>query len=260
MTNRIDGARILVTRPRLQAVALCHLIEQHGGEPLRFPTLAIEAIEPSPAAIDMALASDWMIFTSTNAVDFALQAFDGKMTGRKMPAVAAVGGSTADALRRAGWVVDCVPARDFSSEGLLAEIGLQAVDGQSCIIVRGQGGREKIAETLRARGANVGYLEVYRRYRPDSDNRCLVDSLTRRVLAVATVTSEEALSNLLAMLDEDSVALLRKVPLVVVSERIRQAADALGFETIAVSRRPTDMAILETLTMLLSGENSGRSN
>lgn len=249
-----------MTRPRLQAEALCHLIEQHGGEALRFPTLAIEAIEPSPAAIDTALASDWMIFTSTNAVDFALQAFDGKMAGRRMPALAAVGGSTAHALRKAGWIVDCVPVNDFSSEGLLAEIRLQAVDGQSCIIVRGQGGREKIAETLRARGALVGYLEVYRRYRPDSDNRNLVDGLTRREIAVATVTSEEALSNLLAMLDDDSVALLRKVPLVVVSERIRQAAETLGFETIAVSRQPTDIAILETLTMLLSGENSGRSN
>ncbi len=260
MINRIDGARILVTRPRLQADALCHLIEQHGGEALRFPTLAIEAIKPSPAAIDMALASDWMIFTSTNAVDFALQAFDGKMKGRTMPALAAVGGSTANALRQAGWIVDCVPASDFSSEGLLAETGLQTVEGQSCTIVRGQGGREKIADTLRGRGARVGYLEVYRRYRPDSDNRSVVDSLSRRSLTVATVTSEEALSNLMAMLDGDSVALLRKVPLVVVSERIRQAAERLGFETIAVSRRPTDMAILETLTMLLSGENSGRSN
>jgi uroporphyrinogen-III synthase len=79
-------------------------------------------------------------------------------------------------------------------------------------------------------------------------------------LQAITISSGEALQNLLSMLDESSAVLLRKLPLVVVSERIRHLAQKLGFTQIAVSLQPTDAAILETLTTLLSGEYSGRSN
>jgi uroporphyrinogen-III synthase len=79
-------------------------------------------------------------------------------------------------------------------------------------------------------------------------------------LALTTITSEEALHNLLSMLDDFGAAALRGLPMVVVSERIRQTALRLGFKTVAVSRQATDLAIFETLKMLLSGENSGRSN
>jgi uroporphyrinogen-III synthase len=107
------------------------------------------------------------------------------------------------------------------------------------------------------RGAAVGYLEVYRRKRPIVDNNGLAAKLRKHGLDIVTATSEEALHNLLKMLDNDSVALLRMLPLLVVSDRIAKTAEELGFKTIAVSRQPTDTAILETLTTLMSGENSG---
>ena len=62
------------------------------------------------------------------------------------------------------------------------------------------------------------------------------------------------------MLDAEVAVLLRSLPLVVVSDRIKKTAEQLGFKQIAVSRQPTDAAILEILTTLLNGENSGRSN
>jgi len=48
--------------------------------------------------------------------------------------------------------------------------------------------------------------------------------------------------------------------LVAASQRIAEAAEQLGFTQIAVSQQPTDVAILETLTTLFNGENSGRRN
>ena len=260
MTTDLQQAAILVTRPEAQADVLCRLIEMHGGQAIRFPTLSIETQPIDTDALQLALASDWLIFTSKNAVDFALQAFDGKMAQPHVPAIAAVGGATAECLRQAGLDVDCVPASEFNSEGLLAEPAMHAVADKRCIIVRGVGGREKLATSLRSRGATVSYLEVYRRSRPDIDNRALLQRLRQNQLAVTTITSEEALHNLLSMLDDFGVAALRTLPMVVVSDRIRQTAEALGFKTVAVSRQATDVAILETLKMLLSGENSGRSN
>ena len=257
MTDCLSGAQILVTRPAAQAENLCKMIEGKGGIALRFPTLEIEGLVPDIDQVKNAWSGDWLIFTSKNAVDFARKAFDGKMAGFHGPRIAAVGAATAHAVRQAGWQVDCVPASEFNSEGLLAEAPMHDVAGKRCAIVRGVGGREKLAETLRCRGAEVSYLEVYRRQRPSVDNGVVAEPLRQQQLAAATVTSEEALRNLLAMLDHDSAALLKKRPLLVVSDRIRQTARELGFETVAVSPQPTDTAILETLTTLLSGENSG---
>ena len=260
MIHDLRGAAILVTRPEAQAETLCQLIETHGGEAVRFPTLSIEAHQPAADQLQQALDSDWLIFTSKNAVDFALQAFDGKMPRSHGPAIAAVGGGTAECLRQGGLKVDCVPASEFNSEGLLAEALMHDVNGKRSVIVRGVGGREKLAETLRARGAKVAYLEVYRRSRPTVDNHALLERLRQNQLTMTTITSEEALHNLLRMLDDSANAILRTLPLVVVSDRTRQTAETLGFKTIAVSHQASDAAILETLKMLLSGEYSGRSN
>jgi uroporphyrinogen-III synthase len=260
MTSALHGARILVTRPAAQADNLCNLINQQDGLAIRFPTLEIVAAQPDSTILAQAVAGDWLIFTSTNAVDFAIKAFGGKMPALHKLGIAAVGQATANALQQAGCSVDCVPATEFNSEGLLAEPKLQDVAGKTCVIVRGVGGREKLAESLRNRSSKVIYLEVYSRRQPVIDNSELRGHLTKRQLDAAIITSVEALQNLLAMLDDESAALLRAVPLVVVSERVSDAAKQFGFKQIAVSKKPTDAAILETLTTLFNGENSGRSN
>ncbi len=261
MNHDLHGARILVTRPVLQAENLCRLLAENHGVALRFPTLEIAGVQPKPDILAAAAKSDWLIFTSSNAVDFAIKAFGGKMPSLNAGLqIAAVGQATASALLQAGWRVDCVPLSEFSSEGLLAETPLQAVAGARCTIVRGVGGREKLAEALVRRGAEVSYLEVYSRSQPDADREELVDTLRSNLLQATTVTSVEALQNLLHMLDAEAVALLIRLPLVVVSDRIKKTAEQLGFKQIAVSAQPTDAAILEILTTLLNGENSGRSN
>jgi uroporphyrinogen-III synthase len=51
--------------------------------------------------------------------------------------------------------------------------------------------------------------------------------------------------------------LLKKIPLIVVSERIQTIAKNLGFETIARAQTPSDDAILNTITTIINGEESG---
>jgi len=263
LTVNFKGARILVTRPRHQARRLCDLIRQQGGDAVRFPTLEIEAL-PVNDGINRKLAIlhdyHWLIFVSVNAVDYAVKANNGKIDPFRFSHIAAVGKATVKALQNIGLTVDLLPNQGFNSEALLEMPVLQNMQGLRCLIVRGQGGREKLAETLRYRGARVEYLESYKRVTPEADNSVVTGLLKQNHLAAVTITSCEALENLLRMLDEQSAALVLFVPLVVISHRIRQKAEQFGFKRIAVTENPADTAILKTLTTVINGENSGRSN
>jgi uroporphyrinogen-III synthase len=257
LIRNLNGARVLVTRPAHQAENLSRLIQERGGEAIRFPVLDIVArdnIDEVRHAFKNLDKFQWVVFISPNAVNFALKANNGKIDRLKAARFAAVGRATAQALEAAGLAVDVVPEKGYTSEALLAMPQMQQVKGQSCLIVRGEGGREELANTLRGRGAKVQYLEVYKRTIPSIDNSQVVQLLAQHRLDVITITSGEALQNLLIMLGEKNHQLLLPIPMVVVSDRIGQLAAGMGFKRIAVTENPADTAILETVTIVCNGE------
>jgi uroporphyrinogen-III synthase len=256
LSKVLNGACVLVTRPEHQAGNLSRLIEQRGGIAVRFPTLEIvsrddDRIKSTLANLD---GFQWVVFISANAVNFALKANSGKIPRTKSVRFAAVGQATAQAMKMAGLPVDLVPEYGYNSEALLEMPQLQQVEGQNCLIVRGEGGREQLATTLRSRGAEVDYLEVYKRIIPRMDSSPVVELLAQHRLDVITVTSAEALQNLSLMLGEKNNKLLSLIPLVVVSDRIRCLAADMGFNRITVTDSPIDTAILETVITCVTGE------
>ncbi len=263
----LNGAHVLVTRPEHQAENLSRLIAEQGGIVVRFPTLEIVSRDDADEIVSTLANLDkfhWVIFISANAVNFALKANSGKIARIIPPGpplknggrggFAAVGQATAQAMKMAGLPVDLVPEKNYSSEALLAMPQLQQVGGQHCLIVRGEGGREQLATTLRSRGAEVDYLEVYKRVIPEIDSSPVAELLEQHRLDVITVTSTEALQNLSFMLGEKNNKLLSLIPLVVVSDRIRCIAADMGFNRIAVTDSPIDTAILETVITCVTGE------
>jgi len=254
----LSGVRVLVTRPKHQAENLSRLIEEQGGIAVRFPTLDI--VPRDDDAIKLSLTNldrfQWVVFISVNAVNFALKANSGKIGYTESVRFAAVGKSTAQAMKIAGLPVDLMPENGYNSEALLAMPQLQQVEGQNFLIVRGEGGREQLATTLRSRGAAVNYLEVYKRIIPRIDSSPVMELLAQHRLDVITVTSAEALQNLSVMLGEknNNNKLLSLIPLVVVSDRIRCIAADMGFNRITVTDSPNDTAILETVITSVTGE------
>jgi uroporphyrinogen-III synthase len=246
-----------VTRPAHQAENLNRLIEERDGVAVRFPTLAIVALDDTCAIQNTRAHLDryqWLVFISANAVTMHSYYSDGdKMERFKSVRIAAIGKATAQALALAGLPVDLVPENGYNSEALLAMPQMQQMQGQSCLIVRGEGGREELATTLRSRGATVEYLDLYKRIIPGIDSSQVSLLLAQDKLDVITITSGAALQNLLIMLEEKHHHRLFEVPLVVVSNRIRQIAADMGFKRIAVTNSPSDVAILETVTMCVTG-------
>ena len=255
--SALTGLRVLVTRPVEQAEELCRLIEAQGGIAVRFPTIAVIATDDTEEIQQRLLNLehvDWLIFVSRNAVNFALKANNGKITPNKTR-IAAIGKATAETLNKAGLNVDLMPSVGFDSEALLAMPELQQIQGQIVLIVRGSGGRETLATVLTERGAIVEYLDVYQRSIPSVDESELYTLLNSHRLNILTATSGEVLENLLTMVTKSYHTLLFDLPLIVVSDRIKQLATDLGFKHIAVSS-PSNEAILKAI--ISEQDNRGR--
>jgi len=252
VSESLKKITVLVTRPAHQSDKLCHLIELQGGVPIRFPTLDIVAVENSRIGQQLADINkwDWLIFISTNAVNFALLANNGKIDAFKACAIAAVGKSTAERLKSVGLNVDLVPDVQFNTEGLLAKAELQQLKGKKCLIVRGVGGREALANSLRERGAMVEYMEVYARETPKLDCSDVKSMLKQQTLHAITITSGDALKNLIEMIGAELANKLTAVPVVVISNRIKKLAEQSGFKTIAVTENPSDLAIIKTVMQM----------
>ena len=128
------------------------------------------------------------------------------------------------------------------------------MQGKSCLIVRGQGGREVLSQQLQGRGANVEYMEVYRREIPVDNEIDITSMLEQGQLDAITLTSGDALKHLLAMVGDELHAQLILVPLIVLSTRIKALAEKYKFNKIAVTESPSDTAIIKTVVMSLKAQ------
>ncbi|MDR1648566.1 MAG: uroporphyrinogen-III C-methyltransferase [Zoogloeaceae bacterium] len=272
----LAGRRILVTRPEAQAGDLCDAITTAGGDPLRFPLLDIvaapDAMLVNGAAATHAAQGALVIFVSPNAVHHGLPYF---LPWPAAARAAAVGAGTAQALTNAGIPDVLLPAGHFDSEGLLAlpELAAAAIAGREILMVRGNGGRELLEETLSARGATVIPLTAYHRTAPAPERLadlreilvfCPVDAITlsssEMVASLATLFSgaqprfpawQEALGNgKHAVHSLDWEGFIRHIlfdrPLFVTHPRIAETARVAGF-THVVQTATSDAGLVEGL-------------
>lgn len=238
---------VLVTRPVEQADGLLAHLRELGAQPFLFPTLAIFPTTRPQALADVlrqAERFDLHLFVSPTAVQFGLAALPPALLAGLR--AAAVGNGTAAALRAAGCRDILAPDRGADSEHLLALPALARLAGQRVLIFRGEGGRELIADTLRARGATVEYAECYRRARPRIDPAPLLHAFAQRQIQAITVFSRETLDNLLAMLPPDGQAEARALPLFAPHARIAEHARALDFSRV-MATAPGEAGVLAGL-------------
>lgn len=240
----LAGRGVLVTRPTGQAGELADAIEAAGGRTIRFPAIEIQGREPATIEQEHARlpAADIVFFASPNAVEFGFDA--AAVPGARL---AAIGPTTAAALRARGHAADICSPAGFDSEALLEEPGLEDVRGRVIRIVRGDRGRELLANTLKERGATVDYLSVYRRL-PARHSQGELDELERLWrgggIHLVTVMSVETLDNLLTALPRYCLDALPATPLVTPSKRVIQtAADQIPavHATLATGPLPVDM-------------------
>jgi uroporphyrinogen III methyltransferase/synthase len=171
--------------------------------------------------------------------------------------VAVVGPGSAQALADAGIaaprhrviVPPGGPAARFDSEALLAQLDLTSLAGRRVLLVRGDGGRELLADTLRASGAQVDLVSAYTRRAPAPDAAAwaaLEARLASPERCAWVLTSSEAVRHLATLLaarygTRDGIhtpgtpqvlAKILAAPCFTSHARIADAARAAGFDRI----------------------------
>lgn len=249
----LNGKNIWLTRPEGQGAELRTTLEANGARVEMLPLLAIRPLAPSAAErqklIDLD-RYDLLFYVSTNAATLGLDAIAQWWPQYPVGILNfAVGPGTAAVLEQQGLSVR-FPTERMTSEALMALPELQDIAGKKALIVRGAGGREVIADTLRARGASVDYVELYERAMPEYDAAGLQARLRKVPPDVLVVSSADALDNLVAMLAP--VAGWQQLPLMLSSPRLGAHAKALGFQSIALSDGASDAAIIAGLSSMFN--------
>ncbi|MFM0095792.1 fused uroporphyrinogen-III synthase HemD/membrane protein HemX [Paraburkholderia nemoris] len=248
---------VVITRPAGQSNELIAQLAAAGVDVLDFPLIDIAPVTDE-APLRAALASleryALVVFVSPNAVDHAFARSDA-IWPHALP-IGVVGPGSVQALARHGVAAPAytiisppsAPEEDtarFDSEGLFAAIdtalGATSLEGKRVLIVRGDGGREWLADRLREAGAELETVAAYRRLVPEPSigGWARVHALLAGAPHAWLLTSSEGVRNLHELAQEhltaDEITQLKHADLVTPHPRIAQTARALGFDSITVS-------------------------
>lgn len=233
---QLQDMKILLTRPEPQSAELIVSLKLAGAETGSLAALAISPLSET-AELRQSFMNidhfDTVIFISPNAACIGGQYID--QYWPQLPEKIcwlAVGLTTATTLASYG-IIASTPEVMADSDGLLALPVLQACAGQKILIVRGQGGRERLADTLSERGATVTYAEVYQRTCPDYSTATVISKVQNFAPDCIIVYSGETLKNLITISNKAGVFVKNRL-ILVPGERVAEQARQLQFNDVIV--------------------------
>ncbi len=231
---------IIVTRPQGAADPLAGDLAGHGYRVHAVPTVATEAMPVTAADLK---GFDWIIVTSAAGVT-ALPFLP------RSARWAAVGTATAAALEARGISAELVP-EPANGEGLAK--ALPDAAGRRVLLARADTAAADLPEILRARGAEVVELAVYRTVEgPERSREALAAALADPRLRAVVFASGSAARGFLRLGGGTGI------PAVTIGPRTSEAARAAGFAVVAEAREQTtaalSQAVLETIPLEVDGD------
>ena len=209
----LSGRRIVVTRARAQASDLVQGLTALGAEVVCVPVIRIEPLPdltPLRRALAVLPTYDWVVFTSTNAVDVACT----EPAGFARTQVAAIGATTAAALQRRGVAVALVP-EPYVAEALVAALVARGVAGKRILVPGAERARAVLGDGLRAAGAAVDVIPVYRTVGEEGAGSELAHDLLSGAVNAVTFTSSSTVEHFAALVGPETSACGRFVAAVI---------------------------------------------
>jgi len=233
-----DDLNVIITRPRHQNSVLAEKCRLLGIRCHCFPCIEISPISSKSVhrQLEHALDDyDFICFTSPNAVTHGLNSLPQL---KHLPAhthVAAVGESSARALRNHGFNTIITPTTTTDTEGLLAALEQYPLTGKKALIIKGMGGRELLKQVLQNKCCLVNTCEVYQRVLPSSNS-----PLPEHIDAILFTSSESA-ENFVRLNHLQENAWLLDCQTIVGHPKISEKVSSLGFKKAPIiAASPTD--------------------
>ncbi|MCA1766998.1 MAG: uroporphyrinogen-III synthase [Idiomarina sp.] len=241
--NPISHKAILLLRPNTPD-AFTQRLQEAGKECFVHSFIEIEPLTVNKEQVKQLKKKHWdgIVVVSKNAAHYAAAAGFNDVPSKYY----AVGPGTASfAAKNLNVPVSC-PTFIHQSEGLLELSKLQKLEQQNWLIIRGQGGRELLADALRARGASVDYWEVYRRKQLTMNDQNVVQQWINSVGTIV-VTSAEQLGYFLSSMPNSARTWLDNCQWIVPSHRLKGLIPFGQSDNIKVTGSATDAILMNAL-------------
>lgn len=257
----LTGRTIVITRAANQATDFVTALESLGARVLLCPTIAItepESYDSLDEALNHLYGYDWLIFTSTNAVEYFLRRLETNehdVSELDNLRVCAIGEATAETLYDRHVHVDLVP-EEAKAEGVFRALenfvgGREHLAGLNILIPRAAVARDYLPIALESAGARVDVVTAYRTVQPSGVDRGRVSAVLAGGGAdCIAFTSGSTVRNLAAIFDTTDLSdLLRGVAIAVIGDVTAETAASFG---LRVDIKPQETTIA-ALTRSIAG-------
>lgn len=237
----LAGRRIVVTRAAEQAGDLADRLEDLGACPILLPTIRIEDTEGPLGDLE---GYDWLIFTSPNAPPRFMERLlaSGRDARCLRARIACIGPSTARALAACHLRTDLLP-EEYVAEGLLRAFEAHQMEGRRVLLARAEEARDVLPEGLRARGARVDIVPIYRTV----PRQALEADLSRVDLVTLTASS---VARSFHALTKDRLP-PASTPILAIGPITARTARELGYPEVHTAAEYTVEGLLEAAAWIL---------
>ena len=251
MDKPLTGRTIVITRAASQASDFVSALEQYGAEVLSCPLIEIKdpaSFERLDEAIDHLYGYDWLIFTSTNAVEFFLKRMKTKARGVSDLddlRVCAIGEATANKLTEKHIHVDLVPT-EAKAEGVFSALtefvgGADKLATLNILFPRAATARDYLPKALDDAGARVDLVPTYQTVVPENVDRGKLSALLAGSADCIAFTSSSSVRNLALLFDtHDLSTVLRNVDVACIGDVTSETALEFGLK---VNIQPTEFNV-----------------
>jgi len=234
------GRRIVVTRASARAGTLADRLREAGADVLEMPATRISPLDASLLhdAIRRLAEYEHVLFTSQTAVDFFWNALrQSSLDARALAGltVTAIGPATAEALVSHGIAPDVIPDR-FVAEGVVEALR-DRVSGARMLYPAAEGGRDVLPEGLRAAGATVDVVHIYR-------SEPIKGTVPSDVVDLVTFTSASTVTGYVDAVGADRS---RRSPAATIGPITSEAARAAGITVAIESPSASIPALVEAI-------------
>lgn len=251
--RRLEGIRVLVTRPRERSEELCFLLEDEGAEVVHVPLLELRPPEdPRPllAAAESIARYKWVVFASPSGVEALMEALREAGTTEWMSRVriAAVGPRTARTVEGYGLKVAAEPLEGTGAALYETMRGALELEDE-VLLPAAEEGRRELEDALREHGVRVTRVIAYRSQPAplSPEARALLESSPPDVALFASPRTAET------FLEAVGGERLGSARLVAIGPTTAAALVQLGLAVAAVAERPTPEALVEATIRAIRG-------